>query len=58
MGEKTSDRKVIFTEEIKCPHCKKFIEVEKTKVTLTEAVKGEYEEFVVAKKSKQSRLKN
>lgn len=52
-----SERKTIFEEEIRCPHCKKYIDIKKIKKTITEAVKGEYEEKVVVRKSEQTRLK-
>jgi len=51
------EKKTIFEEEVRCPHCKKYIEVKKIRKTIAEAVKGEYEDKIVVNKSRQSRLK-
>jgi len=51
------NKKTIFEEEIKCPHCKKMVVVRRIKKTIEEPVKGEYEEHTEIEKSKQARLK-
>ena len=53
-----TEKKVTFEEEIKCPHCKKFLIVKKERKTITEPEKGEYEEKVIVEKSTQKRLKD
>ena len=50
------DKKITFSEEIKCPHCKKFLIVKKVRKIITEATKGEYEDEVIVEKSTQKRL--
>jgi len=51
-----SEKKITFSEEIKCPHCKKFLAVKKVRKIITEAVKAEYKDEVIVEKSKQTRL--
>ena len=53
MGEK----KVVITQEVKSPHCKKYLEVKHTKKTLSEPEPGEYEHKIEISKSTQTRLK-
>lgn len=53
-----TEKKVTFEEEIKCPHCKKFLSVKKVRKIITESVKAEYEDKVIVEKSKQTRLSN
>lgn len=51
-------KRIEFQEEIKCPHCKKFLIVKKVKTLVTEPVKAEYDEKIVVEKSTQKRLKD
>lgn len=53
-----TEKKTTFEEEIKCPHCKKFLVVKKVRKVITEAVKAEYDEEVIVEKSTQKRLKD
>jgi len=50
--------KPIFEEEVKCPHCKKFLVIKKLREVIEEPVKGEYKDRVVVEKSTQKRLKD
>lgn len=52
MGEK----KTLFKVKVKCPHCKKLIEVKQVRETVKEAVKGEFKDNTVAEKSEQKTL--
>lgn len=52
-----TEKKTIFAEEVKCPHCKKYLIIKKIKTTVEEPVKGEYQEKIVVEKSTQTRLK-
>ena len=49
-------RKVIFEDEIVCPHCKRGISFRRVKNVITEPVKGEYEEETIVEKSEQKTL--
>ena len=51
-----SKTKIVFDNEIACPHCNKNIVVKKIKKLLSEAVKAEYEEEVIVEKCKQKDL--
>ena len=51
-----TENKIVFKDEIRCPHCRKYIEVKRVKEVVQEAVKGIYEETTVVKKSRQTRL--
>ena len=53
-----TENKIIFEEEIKCPHCKKFLVMKKVRDIILEPVKGEYKDRVVVEKSTQKRLKD
>lgn len=53
---KTKKVKVLFTEKKQCPHCKKMIEVRKTKKLVTPAVPAKYEEVVIVDKSSQATI--
>ena len=53
---KENKKKVLFTEKMKCPYCKKKILVKKTKKLIEPAVPAEYEEKVFAEKDSQKTL--
>ena len=57
MAEKKDKPKTEFEEEIRCPHCKEYIEVKKIKTLTNEPVKAEYDEKLIVRKSVQKRLK-
>ena len=49
-------RKIIFEDEISCPHCKKGVTLRRIRKVITEPIKGEYEEETIVEKSKQKKL--
>jgi len=49
--------KTIVKKDIRCPHCKKYIEVKHTKTTITKPVSGEYKDEIKVDKTTQTRLK-
>lgn len=49
-------KETLFKVKVKCPHCKKLIEVKQVRVTVKEAVKGEFKDNTVVEKSEQKTL--
>lgn len=48
--------KITFSEEIKCPHCKKMITIKKQKTLVTPAEPAEYNEKLIVEKAVQTKL--
>lgn len=49
--------KTMYEETVKCPHCKKRIDIKLKKKTIVHPEKGEYKKYLDVEKSKQKTLK-
>ena len=58
MVDEKNVEKMVFSERLMCPHCKKGIVVKKIKEIITAPVPGEYTEKVIVQKDTQTTLGN
>ncbi len=54
MTEET--KKIVFKEEIKCPHCRKFIDITKQKILIEAGIAAQWKESLNVKKAEQKKL--
>ena len=52
----SDEKKIVFEDNIVCPHCKKRVIVKREKKTIVAPEKGEYEEITIVEKDKQKTL--
>lgn len=56
MADEESKPKMVFQEEFKCPHYKKYITIKKEKTLVTPSEPAEYDTKLIVELSKQSKL--